>query len=124
MVPHSGSICSEKTESGCSAKLAMESVSTILFSLYRGTPLHPEWVVACLAGAWKGLLGERVANVCRPRALNRAELVVEVLEKEWLPALASMKQELLFRIGRATGGEVRRLSFRTAPARAEAQGRI
>jgi hypothetical protein len=99
----------------------MESVSTILFSLYRGTPLHQEWVVACLEGAWKGLLGEKVANICRPRALNRTELVVEVLEKEWLPALSSMKQELLLRIGRATGGEVQQLSLRTALTGAESQ---
>jgi hypothetical protein len=93
----------------------MEAVSSILYSLYRGTPLHPEWVVACLEGAWKGFLGEKVANMCRPRALSQTELVVEVLDKDWLPALSSMKKEISLRIRQATGGEVQSLSFRTVP---------
>lgn len=89
----------------------MESISTTLFSLYRGTPFHDEWMIACLNGAWRGLLGESVANACRPLALQRAELVVEVLDEAWLPVLASMKPELLERICAAAGRDVRQLSF-------------
>ncbi|MBZ5498119.1 MAG: DUF721 domain-containing protein [Acidobacteriia bacterium] len=89
----------------------MESISTTLFSLYRGTPFQDEWLVACLDGAWRGLLGEGVANFCRPLAVRGEELVVEVLDAAWLPTLAGMKQELLQRIRAATGSTVQRLSF-------------
>jgi hypothetical protein len=89
----------------------MEPVSATLFSLYRGTPQHSEWVVACLEGAWEFVLGEKIGAACRPRELRREELVIEVNEKAWLPVLSDMKSELLNRIRSTTDGEVRRLSF-------------
>jgi hypothetical protein len=89
----------------------MEPVSATLFSLYRDTPQHSEWVVACLDGAWQGLLGEKIGTACRPRDLRREELVIEVFEEAWLPVLSDMKTELLSRIRSTTSGEIRRLSF-------------
>jgi predicted nucleic acid-binding Zn ribbon protein len=89
----------------------MESVSNVLFSLYRETPFHGEWVVACLQGAWPGILGEKIAGVCRPLALRGPELVVEVPDGAWMLALSSMKTELLDRIRRVAGDEVSALSF-------------
>ncbi len=93
----------------------MESVSNTIYTLYRGTPFHCEWIVACLDGAWNGVLGDRIANTCRPVALRNSDLVVEVMEKAWFPVLSGMKQELLQRIHHATGGEVRQLIFRMQP---------
>jgi hypothetical protein len=89
----------------------MESLSNLLFSLYRGTPLHEEWVVACLQGAWRGLLGEKLASVCRPLSMHHLELVVEVSDAAWLPALSAMRSELLERIRSATGDEVQLISL-------------
>ncbi len=89
----------------------MESVSNTLYSLFRSTPFHGDWIVSCLAGAWTGVLGDRIARTCRPIAWRNSELVVEVLEKAWLPVLISMNQELLQRIRQATGGEVRQVAF-------------
>ena len=89
----------------------MESISNTLLLLYRGTPFHGEWITACLDHAWQGLLGNRVAKVCRPLALRGVELVIEVLDPAWLPALASMKPDLLQRIQAKTAGEVQRISF-------------
>lgn len=94
---------------------AMESISITLLSLYRGTPHHGEWITACLDGAWQGLLGNRVANVCRPLALHGVELVIEVLDTAWLPTLVSMKPDLLRRIQAKTAGEVQRISFVPRP---------
>jgi len=93
----------------------MESVSNTIYSLFRSTPFHGDWIVSCLAGAWIGVLGDRIARTCRPIALRNSELVVEVLEKAWLPVLTSMDQELLQRIRHATGGEVRQLVFKMQP---------
>lgn len=89
----------------------MESLSNLLFSLYRGTPLHEEWMIACLQGAWRGLLGEKLASVCQPLSMRRLELVVEVSDAAWLAALSGMKPELLERIRSATGDEVQLISL-------------
>ena len=89
----------------------MESIATTLFSLYRGTPFRDEWMIACLSGAWTGLLGERIAVACRPVEMRGPELVVEVADAAWLPALSSMKSEMLERIRAAAGNEVRQMSF-------------
>ena len=91
----------------------MESVSRTIYSLFRSTPSHSEWVVACLQGAWSGILGDRIASACRPALLHGSELIVEVTEKEWLGALSSMREELIQRIRQATGGEVRQLTLKT-----------
>ncbi len=91
--------------------MEMESISNVLFSHYRDTPYHGEWVVAFLQGAWAGMLGDKIAGVCRPAALRGRELVVEVDDGAWLSALSSMKTELLARICRVAGQEVRELSF-------------
>jgi hypothetical protein len=90
---------------------AMESISSVLFSLYRDTPFREEWLLACLAGAWHGLLGGRIANVSRPQALCRDELVVVVTDAAWLPVLSDMQAEFLRRIQGVTAGEVRRLKL-------------
>ncbi|NWG14168.1 MAG: DUF721 domain-containing protein [Acidobacteria bacterium] len=90
----------------------MEPVSEVLFSLFRGTPRHEEWVVSCLEGAWPGLLGERLACVCRPLALEKSRLVVEVLDPLWVQALADLQEEMLAKLQAATGGAVRSLRFK------------
>ena len=89
----------------------MEPLSAVLFSLYQGTPLHEDWLVACLQGAWPGLLGEAIANACRPVRVKGRELTVEVADAAWLPALTGMKAELLERIRAAAGKEIQRLTF-------------
>ncbi len=94
----------------------MEPISTTLFSLYRGTPFHRDWIVACLEASWAMLLGEKIAHVCRPAALQRHELLVEVLDAAWMPVLASMNEELLTRIRPAAGNEVQSISFKLKPA--------
>ena len=87
----------------------MESVSGILYTLYRGTPRHGEWVVACLDGSWQRLLGERLAAACRPHYLERSELCIEILDPAWEQALQGVKKELEEKLCAATGGEVRRV---------------
>ncbi len=90
----------------------MQPVSTVLFSLFRGTPQHEEWVVSCLSGAWPGLLGDRLAAICRPLALENSRLVVEVLDPLWMQALVDLQEEILVKLQAATGGEVRSLTFK------------
>ncbi len=89
----------------------MKPVSSILFSLYKGTLHHDEWVVACLQGAWSGLLGDRIAQACVPVALNDRKLVVQVRDPGWLPTLSSMSSVLLERIRSATGAAVAGIVF-------------
>jgi hypothetical protein len=89
----------------------MESLSNLLYSLYRGTPYHDDWLIACLSGAWQGLLGDKVAQVSRPLKMRSLELIVEVDDAAWLATLSSMSRDLLGRIRSATRGEVQRLSF-------------
>jgi predicted nucleic acid-binding Zn ribbon protein len=89
----------------------MESLANILVSLYRDTPSHDEWMVAFLEGAWSGLVGEKMAQVCRPVAMRRKELTIEVLDPAWLGTLCDMKQELAKRLRNAAGSELLSVSF-------------
>jgi predicted nucleic acid-binding Zn ribbon protein len=89
----------------------METVAALLYGIFRGTPQHSDWIVACLQGAWPGLVGERLAVVCRPAALADGRLKIEILDADWAVALRSMDKELLAKLQAATGGEVTRISF-------------
>ncbi len=89
----------------------MEPLSRILFGLFRGTPRHGEWVIACLEGAWPTLVGERIAGVCRPVAFEGSRLTIEVLDSAWLEPLKEMAAELLARIQKGTSDEVREIAF-------------
>jgi predicted nucleic acid-binding Zn ribbon protein len=89
----------------------MEPISTVLFSLFRGSPRHGDWVVACLEGAWPAIVGEGIARVCQPASCAGATLIVSVTDAAWEKVLTSMKDELQAKIRLATGGEVQELSF-------------
>ena len=89
----------------------MEALAQILLSLYRDTPNHDEWVIACLQGAWSEALGDKISHACRPQGLRHHELLIEVMDPAWMPALSDMKPQLLQRLRVASGGAVQRLSF-------------
>ena len=89
----------------------MEPISNVLFGLFRGTPRHGEWVVACLEGAWPALVGERIAGVCRPARVEGSVLTIEVLDGAWEEPLREMRTELLQRISQGTGNTVSDLQF-------------
>ena len=90
----------------------MEPLSRVLYSLYRNQPEHGSWVVACLEGAWAGILGEKLSKVCRPVAWDNHRLIIEIQDQEWLESLQGMKGDVLARIREATNNEVREISFR------------
>ena len=90
----------------------MEPISSVLFKIYRGTPQHAEWMVACLQGAWPALVGERLAQVCRPVAFSKFKLTIEILDRDWEGALKSTKTQLLDKVRRATDNEVLEISLR------------
>ena len=82
----------------------------ILFSLYRGTPQHGEWVIGCLKGAWPKLLGGKLAGVCRPVRFENSKLIIEILDPDWEEAVKSVQPALLEKLRTATAGEVRRIT--------------
>jgi hypothetical protein len=89
----------------------MEPISAVLFKIYRGTPQHEEWVIACLQGAWPRLLGEKLSQVCRPVGLTGSVLRVEILDAAWEDAIRGNGGEILQRLRVATGDEVRQVSY-------------
>ena len=89
----------------------MEPISSLLFKIYRGTPQHPDWMVTCLQGAWPALVGERLAQVCRPSAFDKSTLVIAIMDPDWEGALRSAQEELVEKLRLITGDEVRHLSF-------------
>jgi Dna[CI] antecedent, DciA len=93
----------------------MEPVSNIIFSVFRGTAQHEDWVLSCLEGAWPGIVGERLASACRPGTFKAAHLIVEVTDPEWSSGLKGLEDELLKKIEAATGGEVRSLEIVSRP---------
>jgi predicted nucleic acid-binding Zn ribbon protein len=92
----------------------MEPLSTVLFSLFRGTAQHAEWVLACLEGAWQGIVGERLAAVCRPSRFSNGQLTVLASDSEWRTALLGVQHDLALRIREATAGEVREIRIVTS----------
>lgn len=89
----------------------MEPVSSILFSLYRGTPQHEEWILACLQGAWRGIVGERLAEVCRPSAVKGSELIIEITNSSWVKTLKGVRRDMADKLRIATFGEVQSISL-------------
>jgi len=87
----------------------MEPISNILFSLYRGTPKHDGWVLACLQGAWAGIVGHRIAEVCHPASFSHHSLRVEVTDASWQQPLEEMREQLLAKIQSGSNGEVQQL---------------
>ena len=90
----------------------MEQLFGILFSLNRGTPEHGKWILACLEGAWPKLLGNKLADVCRPMGFKGSELFVEILDGSWEKTLRGMRPEMEEKLWAATAGEIKRVSFR------------
>jgi hypothetical protein len=88
----------------------LEQLRSVLFSLHRGTPRHGDWVIACLAGAWPRLIGERLAAACRPVRWKDSELTIEVLDSNWTGAIKSIQSELTEKLRSATAGEVKSIS--------------
>jgi hypothetical protein len=87
----------------------MDRVSNILLSIFRETPNHGDWVVACLEGSWQGMLGESMAKACAPVALRGSLLMVEIRDPLWETTLESMKDEMSERFRNATGGVVKKI---------------
>ena len=89
----------------------MEPISSALYQIYRNTPFHDEWLTACLEGAWRGLMGDKIADFSRPVAVRDTELVVEVSDASWCEVLKDMKAELLRRVQTASRCEIRKMTF-------------
>jgi hypothetical protein len=84
-----------------------------MMSLYRGMPAPSEWIVACLEGAWPKLVGDRLAEVCRPVAFRNSQLEIEIKDRDWELAVKSVQPELLKKLKIATSGEVTALCILT-----------
>jgi hypothetical protein len=99
----------------------VENLFGVLFSVYRGTPKHGEWVVTCLQGAWPKLIGDRLAVVCSPASFDGSTLVIETRDRQWKEAVSSVRPALLEKLRCATAGEVKkiRVVFSQSPAAAE-----
>jgi hypothetical protein len=91
----------------------MQPISKLVFSLFRGTERHEEWLLSCLQGAWPKIVGARMAKACVPAELHRGRLVIRVVDPAWETALAGMEQEILSRVRASSTDEIRYLSLRT-----------
>jgi hypothetical protein len=76
-------------------------------------PAHGEWIVACLDGAWPKLVGNRLAEICRPVAFRNSQLEIEILDRDWESAVKSIQLDLLKKLKTATSGEVTALCIKT-----------
>ena len=90
----------------------MKPLFSVLLGIYRGTPRHGNWVLACLQGAWAKLVGDRLAAVCRPFCLKDGELIVEILDQDWEEAVKGVESPLQQKLETVTMGIVKKLSFR------------
>ena len=92
----------------------MKPISSILPRLFRDSPQHSLWILACLEGNWGNIVGDGIARVCRPLALDNRNLVMEILDPSWESAVKSMERDMLEKIRQFAGNEVKRLSFLVA----------
>jgi hypothetical protein len=86
--------------------MILEQVFSALFSLHRGTPHYGEWVIACMQGSWSKIVGERLAEACRPVQYSKSELVIEILDKSWEDAVKNLKLELLDKLRAMTSCKI------------------
>ena len=89
----------------------MEKLFGVLFSVYRGTQAHGEFVLTCLQGAWTRLLGDKLASVCRPSSFEGSTLSIEILDPEWEEPVKSIRAELVDKLRFATAGEIKKLKI-------------
>jgi hypothetical protein len=89
----------------------LKPLFSVLLEIYRGKPLHNDWVIACLEGAWTKLVGDRLAAVCRPVSLKDSKLIVEILDPEWEDAVKGVQSALQQKLQNVTMGIVKTLSF-------------
>jgi predicted nucleic acid-binding Zn ribbon protein len=94
----------------------MKPIASILPSIFRDSPHHQLWVVACLEGSWQEIVGDGIARICRPSRLDNSNLVLEILDPSWEGTLKGMERDLLEKIRQFAGNEVKRLSFRVLTA--------
>lgn len=89
----------------------MQPLSSVLFSLHKGSPDHGQWVLACLEGAWNRILGGKLAAACRPVRFEGGDLLIKINGCEWEGAFRHIKAELLAKLRDATANEVKSISF-------------
>lgn len=93
----------------------MERAFGLLFSLQRGTPGHGQWVLECLKGSWRSIVGDRLEAVCLPIRMTGSTLRVEVVDDAWTDTLESVREEMLEKVRSATRGEITELLFVPRP---------
>jgi len=94
----------------------MKPIASILPSIFRDSPDHRLWVVACLEGSWQEIVGAGIARICRPLRLDNSNLVLEILDPSWESTLKGMERDVLEKIRQFAGNEVKQLSFRVPTA--------
>jgi hypothetical protein len=94
----------------------MKPIASVLPSIFRDSPHHRLWVVACLEGSWQEIVGDGIARICRPLRLDNSNLVLEILDPSWESTLKGMERDVLDKIRQFAGNEVKQLSFRLATA--------
>jgi hypothetical protein len=94
----------------------MRPILSVLPSIFRDSPHHGLWVLACLEGSWQKIVGDTIARVCRPLRLDNSNLVLEILDPSWESTVKSMEGEVLEKVRQFAGNEVKQLSFRVLTA--------
>lgn len=94
----------------------MKPIASVLPSIFRDSPNHCLWVVACLEGSWQKIVGDGIARVCRPLTLDGSNLVLEILDPSWESTVKGVENEVLEKIRQFAGNEVKRITFRTPAA--------
>jgi hypothetical protein len=89
----------------------LEPLSNVIFSLYRGSPNHGQWVLACLEDTWPKLIGSRLALVCRPVQFENGKLSIEILDRDWDSVVKEIRADLTEKLQAASAGEVKSIVF-------------
>jgi hypothetical protein len=89
----------------------LEPLSNVIFSLFRGSPNHGQWILSCLEDAWPKLLGDRLASACQPVRFEDGNLSIKIPDRDWDSTVKNLKGEVLEKLRTATAGEVKSLTF-------------
>jgi predicted nucleic acid-binding Zn ribbon protein len=88
-------------------------VGEVLARLIRKLGIEGELAGQGALERWDEVVGERIADVTRPRAVSRGTLFVEVRSSAWLSELNLMRRDIMARLnaGAGEGGRIEKIVF-------------
>ncbi|GJL78686.1 MAG: hypothetical protein NPINA01_16750 [Nitrospinaceae bacterium] len=98
-------------------ELAWSGIRSVLSNSLKQVAIDPKDSLNLISTRWTLIVGKEIAAVSRVKKISPKTLYIDVIEKEWLPALKALHEQIIGEIRQQTGcGELSRIIFKVVPA--------